>query len=183
MLKAKVSLDLGDLDALGDQLVDAIDLGVGDSTDRGFQRSQELVTQQSFDEGTLLKSGHILKPGQLERIIEYAALQALYVEYGATYKDKMPPLEVIYKWVRRHQLTAKNPAALAGIKRWLKKKGIIQSTKTRDADYWAIAFYIAKDIQEHGLEPRPFMRPAAEEIKAHLEEDVQKRIEQAFPHH
>lgn len=179
MITAKITIKLEGLEELTDELLDAIDLGIGDSTDRGFQRSQELVTAQSFDQGTLLRSGHILKPHDLERVISYEALHAIYVEFGATYTDKMPPLKVIYEWVRRHKLTPRDPGSLAGIKRWLKKEGIIGSVKTRDSDWWAIAFYIAKDIKEHGLEPRPFMRPAAEEIKAHLAEDVTARIKEA----
>lgn len=168
---------MDDLEEFGDELIDAVDQGLGDNVDRGFQRSQELITEQSFDQGALLRSGHIIKEQPLERILSYEALHAIIIEFGATYTDKMPPLKVIYEWVRRHQLQATNPAALAGIKRWLRKQGIIKSVKSRDSDYWAIAFYIAKDIQKHGLEPRPYMRPAAEEMEAHLVEDVTKRVE------
>jgi len=176
MITSKITVKLEGLEELTDTLLDAIDLGIGDSTDRGFQLSQELVTKQSFDRGTLLQSGHITKPRELERIISYDALHAIYVEFGATYTDKMPPLKVIYEWVRRHKLTPRDPESLTGIKRWMLKKGIIGSVKTRDSDWWAIAFYIAKDIKAHSLEPRPFMRPAAEEIKAHLAEDVTARL-------
>lgn len=63
----------------------------------------------------------------------------------------------------------------------MRKQGIIvKSVKTKESDWWAIAFFIAKDIQEHGLEPRPFMRPAAKEMEAHLVDNVTKRIEKAF---
>jgi len=177
MIKAKVKLDLSGLTGLDERLIKATDEGLGDNADRGFQLSQELVTEQSFDQGTLLQSGHVTKPGELQRLIGYEALHAIFVEFGATYTDKMPPLKVIYEWVRRHQLVARNPEALGGIKSWLRKQGIIKSVKSKDSDYWAIAFFVAKDIKEHGLDPRPFMRPAAEIMEENLAEDVQKRID------
>jgi hypothetical protein len=177
MIKATVKLDRPKTDIEGD-LLKALSRGFDDNIDRGFQRSQELILKQSFDEGILLRSGHIIKTGELERVISYEALHALFVEFGATYTDKMPPLQVIYEWVRRKKLQSKNPESLNKIKSWLKKEGIIESVKTKDSDYWAMAFYIAKDIKEHGLEPRPFMRPAVEEMKAHIEGDVGKRIKE-----
>jgi len=179
LITAKISVKLEGLEDLTDELLDAVDQGIEDATDRGFQLSQEFVTRQSFDRGVLLQSGHVLNLRPLERIIEYDALHAIYVEWGATYTDKMPPLKVIYEWVRRHKLVPRDRESLKGIKRWLLKKGIISSTKTRDSDWWAIAFYIAKDIKEHGLEPRPYMRPAAEDIKAHLADDVTARLKEA----
>lgn len=177
MMKATVKLDILKADIKGD-LLEAVDKGMADNTDRGFQRSQELITKQSFDEGTLLKSGHVVKIDKLEYIIEYEALHALFVEFGATYTDKMPPLRVIYEWVRRKKLQPKNRNALKPIKSWLKKQGLISSVKTKDSDYWAMAFYIAKDIQKHGLVARPYLRPGAEEMKAHMEADVSKRIKE-----
>ena len=177
MIKASVKLDITKEDIEGDML-QAVSRGFDDNVDRGFQRSQELITQQSFDEGTLLKSGHILKTKELERVISYEALHALYIEFGATYTDKMPPLAIIYEWVRRKKLQPKNREALQPIKSWLKKQGLISSTKTKDSDYWALAFYIAKDIKEHGLEARPFARPMAAEMEAHIEGDVRKRIKE-----
>ena len=101
-----------------------------------------------------------------------------YIEFGATYTDKMPPLQVIYEWVRRKKLQPRNREALQPIKSWLKKQGLITSTKTKDSDYYAMAFYIAKDIKEHGLEARPFARPMAAEMEAHIEGDVRKRIKE-----
>ena len=177
MIKASIKLDITKEDIEGNML-QAVSRGFDDNVDRGFQRSQELITQQSFDEGTLLKSGHIIKTGELERVIAYEALHALYIEFGATYTDKMPPLQVIYEWVRRKKLQPGNREALQPIKSWLKKQGLISSTKTKDSDYWAMAFHIAKDIKEHGLEARPFARPMAAEMEAHIESDVRKRIKE-----
>ena len=177
MIKASVKLDIAKEDIEGD-ILQAVSRGFDDNADRGFQRSQELITQQSFDEGTLLRSGHIIKTGELERVITYEALHALYIEFGATYTDKMPPLQVIYEWVRRKKLQPRNREALQPIKSWLKKQGLISSTKTKDSDYWAMAFHIAKDIKEHGLEARPFARPMAAEMEVHIEGDVRKRIKE-----
>ena len=176
MIKASVKLDITKEDIEGDML-QAVSRGFDDNVDRGFQRSQELITQQSFDEGTLLKSGHILKTKELERVISYEALHALYIEFGATYTDKMPPLAIIYEWVRRKKLQPKNREALQPIKSWLKKQGLISSTKTKDSDYYAMAFFIAKDIKEHGLEARPFLRPAIEVQKQYIEKDIKKQID------
>lgn len=117
MLETKVSLRMDDLEELSNELLDAIDQGLGDNVDRGFQCSQELISEQSFDQGVLLRSGYITKKQPLERFLSYDALHALIIAFGATYKDKMPPLQVIYEWVRRHQLQATNPEALIGIKR------------------------------------------------------------------
>ena len=177
MIKATVKLDILE-ENIEAGLLGAVDKAFGDNADRGFQRSQELITQQSFDEGTLLRSGHIIKTGELERVIVYEALHALYIECGATYTDKMPPLQVIYEWVRRKKLQPRNREALQPIKSWLKKQGLISSTKTKDSDYYAMAFFIAKDIKAHGLEARPFARPMAAEMEQHIEGDVRKRIKE-----
>ena len=177
MIKATVSLDISEENIEAD-LLGAVDKAFGDNADRGFQRSQELIVKQSFDEGTLLRSGHIIKTKELERVITYEALHALYIEFGATYTDKMPPLAIIYEWVRRKKLQPRNREALQPIKSWLKKQGLISSTKTKDSDYYAMAFFIAKDIKEHGLEARPFARPMAAEMEAHIEGDVRKRIKE-----
>ena len=179
MIKAIVTLDISKED-IEDDLLKAVSKAFDDNADRGFQRSQELILKQSFDEGTLLKSGHIIKTGELERMIIYEALHSLYIEFGAIYTDKMPPLQVIYEWVRRKKLQPKNREALQPIKSWLKKQGLITSTKTKDSDYWAMAFHIAKDIKEHGLEARPFARPMAAEMEAHIEGDVRKRLKEVL---
>ena len=178
MIKASIKLDISKEDIEGN-LLKALSKGLGDNCDRGFLLSQELILKQSFDIGTLLHScGGPKKISDLEYIIDYRALHAVMIEFGATYTDKMPPLQVIYEWVRRKKLQPRNREALQSIKSWLKKQGLISSIKTKDSDYWAMAFYIAKDIKEHGLEARPFARPMAAEMEAHIEGDVSKRIKE-----
>lgn len=159
------------------ELLEAIRRGMADTVDRGFQLSQELVTEQAFDQGVLLRSGHIVKLDELSYEIVYEAEHAAPVEFGANYTDKMPPLKVIHDWLRRRGAKPQNPEALGPIKGWLRKKGVIESVKGADADLWALAFFVAKDIKERGLTARPFMRPAAENMKQHAEKDVCKYVD------
>jgi len=176
MLKANVTADIR-TDKIHKKLLDAIKSGMEDNIDRGFQLSQELITKQAFDQGVLLRSGHIVKIDELTYEIIYEAEHAAPIEFGANYTDKMPPLKVIHDWLRRQGARPANPEALKPIKGWLRKQGIIESVKGADADLWALAFYVAKDIKEHGLTARPFMRPAAEEMKQHAEKDARKHMD------
>lgn len=152
MIKATAKLDILEEDIEGN-LLRAVSRGFNDNVDRGFQRSQELILKQSFDEGTLLRSGHIIKTGELERVISYEALHAIYTEFGKESSDKLPPFDAIFGWVQRKK---------------------IGKPKERQRITWAIM----QEIKKHGLTPRPFLRPGAEEMKAHIEGDVRKRIKE-----
>ena len=152
MIKATVKLDISKENIEAD-LLGAVDKAFGDNADRGFQLSQELILKQSFDEGTLLRSGHIIKTGELERVISYEAIHALYIEFGREPSDKLPPFDAIFGWVQRKK---------------------IGKPKERQRITWAIM----QDIKKHGLEARPFARPMAAELEAHIEGDVRNRIKE-----
>ena len=151
MIKATVSLDISKENIEAD-LLGAVDKAFGDNADRGFQRSQELIVKQSFDEGTLLRSGHIIKTKELERVLSYEAQHALYTEFGREPSDKLPPFDAIFGWVQRKK---------------------IGKPKERQRITWAIM----QDIKKHGLTPRPFLRPAIEVQKQYIEKDIKNQVD------
>lgn len=142
---------------------------IEDAVKEGFKSSQNLILKQSFDQGVLLRSGKMIKLNDLSWMIRYDAEHALAVEFGAEYTDKMPPLKQIHDWIKRKKIQPKNPESFGGIKAWMLKKGIINEVKSKDSDIWAMAFFVARDIKDHGLEARPYLRPAIEDLKRYVE--------------
>lgn len=103
-----------------------------------FSRSQEILMKQSFDSGFLLRSG---KPpfweGPDHLAIEYDAPYALFIEYGT---DPHP--------MSGHKLVG-----------WVRRKLGIKGDHAMK-----VAWAIANKIRKHGTDPKPFLRPAINEI-------------------
>jgi hypothetical protein len=120
-----------------DAILAAIDKKLDEIASNIFATSQEQIVQKGIiDEGTLLKSGNINREF-LQKTIIYSAPYSDSIEFGRL-PGSMPPVEMIKAWVLR--------------------KGI--STDEKEAQ--RIAWAIATDIKEYGLDPRPFMSPAVE---------------------
>lgn len=122
------------------QLLKMIDSMLDEIADEIFTKSQELIVSKNIiDEGTLLKSGNIIRQ-PLNKEIVYGVPYAEEIEFGRT-PGTLPPLNAIEDWVRRKRLVPNERAV---------KK---------------FAYNIAKHIEEQGKEPRPFLTPAVENVK------------------
>lgn len=108
--------------------------------DRIFELSQDnLIRQGKVDTGTLLKSGNVNKEF-LEKTITYSAPYADIIEYGRN-PGQIPYSKWLHKWVRR-------------------KLGI-----RNEAEIKRVAFAIAKSIEQRGIMPSPYIRPAFEKAR------------------
>lgn len=87
---------------------------------------QSLKDQQVSNTG---ESGNLRYEINVTGIKVYAVYYLYVLQEGANYKDKMPPVEAILKWV--------NDKGIGG------------------SDPESVAFAVAKSIQRHGLKPHP----------------------------
>lgn len=108
-----------------------------------FSKSQEnIINNESVDEGTLLKSGSFKIIGR-EGLINYNAPQSVPVELGSN------PHPV-------------SPSVLEG---WVRRKLAVQDPKEAKR----ISFAIANTIKKVGVAPKPFMLPALLSVKESVE--------------
>ena len=115
-----------------------------------FMISQDQVPR---DEATLAKSAEPILREHLRKEVVYRALHARFVEYGTDPREKLPPVDVIERWVIR--------------------KGIERKGKASRQAAWGIA----KFIQQHGTEPHPYLRPAVNEGLVRMKEFVKDEVE------
>lgn len=103
--------------------------------DRVFELSQQkLVEGGKIDTGTMFKTANIERE-YLKKSIVYPANYAEFIEFGRL-PGSMPPVEPLAKWCRRKlRIPAKESKAVA----------------------WAIA----KAIEERGIAPFPFLEQSA----------------------
>lgn len=81
-------------------LKEGISEALRDAADSGFERSQELIAQQSVDTGRLLQSGvppKLMADGSIQW--GYLAPYSRYVEFGT--EPHYPPIEPLKGWARR----------------------------------------------------------------------------------
>jgi hypothetical protein len=148
MLKAKIQKTNNILEA-AKKIEEGVDRSLDSLIDFIFMRSQQLVPK---DEGTLKTSAKPVLKEHLRKEVVYRALHARFVEFGTDPREKMPPVEVIERWVIR--------------------KGIERKGKASRQAAWAIA----KFIQKRGTEPHPYLRPAANEAMVRMKEFVKDEV-------
>ena len=129
----KLSVSDKDINKIADAILDKV-------ADKIFSDSQRNIIDKSItDEGTLLKSGNVVRE-PLKKTIVYSAPYADSVEFGRN-PGSFPPIQPLIGWVMR-------------------KMGVRDVKRAR-----SIAFAIANDIKKRGLMPRPFLGPAIENAK------------------
>ncbi len=148
MLKATITKKNGILEA-AKKIEDGTDTAMDKLIDFIFMRSQQLVSK---DEGTLQKSAEPVLKEHLRKEVIYRALHAKFIEFGTDPRERMPPVDVIERWVVR--------------------KGIERKGKASRQAAWAIA----KFIQKRGTEPRPYLRPAVNEAMVRMKEFVSDEV-------
>ena len=92
-----------------------------------------------------------------------------YIEYGRR-PGKMPPLDVIEKWIKVKQILPRPLTLKSG-------KTVIPSVKQ-------LSFLIARSIGKRGIQPRPFFKQSFEEVKreylAKIEEAIIQDIKESL---
>ena len=92
-----------------------------------------------------------------------------YIEYGRR-PGKMPPLDVIEKWIKVKQILPRPLTLKSG-------KTVIPSVKQ-------LSFLIARSIGKRGIQPRPFFKQSFEEVKreylAKIEEAIIQDIKKSL---
>lgn len=123
------------------ELGNVIDSVMDDVADFILANSQEnIVNKGIVDEGTLLKSGNIIR-NYLNKQVVYSVPYADTIEYGRT-PGSMPPVQPIKGWIRR-------------------KLGVNDEKQIN-----SIAWAIAMDIKKNGLQPRPYLQPAIDSARS-----------------
>jgi hypothetical protein len=108
--------------------------------DKIFSDSQRnIVDKGVVDEGSLLKSGNVLRE-PLKKTILYNSPYADVIEFGRL-PGSFVPIQPLIGWVRR-------------------KLGVKDEKKAR-----SIAYAIANDIKKRGTKPRPYIGPAIENAR------------------
>lgn len=117
------------------QILEEMDQEMDKIVDQAFFWSQQfLIDQGKIDTGLLLKSANISR-SFLNKEIIYPAVYADVTEFGRT-AGSFPPVDPIQKWVKR-------------------KLGVRNEKEARSA-----AFAIARTIEQRGMQPAPYLRPA-----------------------
>ena len=84
-----------------------------------------------------------------------------YIEYGRR-PGKMPPLDVIEKWIKVKQIIPHSMTLKSG-------KTVIPSVKQ-------LSFLIARSIGQRGIQPRPFFKKSFEEAKREFLHIIEKAV-------
>ena len=125
------------------ELETVLDHYLDDLADAIFARSQENIVKAGMtDKGTLLVTANINR-NYLNKEIVYPVEYAVWLEWGT-----LP-----------HAVSAKGRQNIA---EWAQRKLGLSEKESQSA-----AWGICQKIRRHGQEPRPFLRPAVDEIVLH----------------
>jgi hypothetical protein len=118
------------------ELLQIIDEYLDDFADAVIEKaSQNLVDMNKIDRGLLLKSGDVNR-AFLDKEIVFGVPYADAVEFGQE-PGSMPPPQSLEKWIRR-------------------KLGVTNPKEIRQ-----VSFAIAQKIKQKGIQPAPYLFPAA----------------------
>lgn len=85
-----------------------------------------------------------------------------YIEYGRRAGAKMPPLDVIEKWINVRQIIPHSMTLKSG-------KTVLPSVKQ-------LSFLIARKISRDGIRPRPFFKQSFESAKREFLHKIEEAI-------
>lgn len=132
------------------------------------QAKANLKNNGSLASGLLRNSGRTVVQPDNTVDAGFYARYAEFVEYGRK-SGKMPPVDVIYQWVKRKGRT-RNSAL---------KAAAAFTHKSEDALARQAAWAIAKDIAKKGTRPHPFLKPAYDQYRAQIGQFMQNKIDLA----
>jgi hypothetical protein len=109
---------------------------------------------------------------------------AYWVENGRK-SGKIPPVDVIYGWIKKKKLTPteRKEAARAynkEVKSTVQRRKRLRLFKKKMSDEerarWQMAWAIAQSIGEKGTKPHPFLKPAYDEYRTQIAQFMQQKI-------
>ena len=113
-----------------------------------------------------IKAGNIEVKGETLELAIYAKPYYEYIDKGAKYTSKGPPIDVIEKWIKKekgkHTLKAKPK-----LKREKARAKLNQQQNDR-----GLAIYISGQIKKNGLKPTHFWSKALDKLKIALPEQI-----------
>lgn len=129
-------------------------------------KAQDLLKANgSIASGLLRNSGRtVVQPDNTVDAGFYAGY-AYWVEYGRK-SGGMPPVDVIYQWVKRKG-RVKNSAL---------KSATVFTGKSQDELARSAAWAIAKSIKRQGTKPHPFLKPAYDQYRTQIAQFMQTKI-------
>jgi hypothetical protein len=83
------------------------------------------------------------------------------VEFGRRAGGKMPPVDALMGWVRRHMSPRAAPARAGRARN--------RAWASREAELRSTAFAVARAIKRRGIDPQPYMRPAYNQNRTRIE--------------
>lgn len=126
---------------------------------------KDKLAQQNYTEGELFKTikleGIKYKNGIFNIEINIADYWK-YIEYGRRAGAKMPPVNVIEKWITKKNIIPRPITLKSG-------KQVIPTTKS-------LAFVIARSIGIKGIKPRPYLNDSLNEIRLNLIDKLKDSI-------
>lgn len=126
---------------------------------------KDKLAEQNYTEGELFKTikleGIKYKNGIFNIEINIADYWK-YIEYGRRAGAKMPPINVIEKWITKKNIIPRPITLKSG-------KQVIPTTKS-------LAFVIARSIGIKGIKPRPYLNDSLNEIRLNLIDKLKDSI-------
>jgi hypothetical protein len=126
---------------------------------------KDKLAQQDYTEGELFKTikleGIKYRNGIFNIEINIADYWK-YIEYGRRAGAKMPPVNVIEKWITKKNIIPRPITLKSG-------KQVIPTTKS-------LAFVIARSIGIKGIKPRPYLNDSLDEIRLNLIDKLKDSI-------
>ena len=99
-----------------------------------------------------------------------------YVEYGRK-AGKFPPLSSIEEWIKVKGIQPMTYTQ-ASVKRWTQHKGVIRRNDGRIPSIKSLAYLIGRKIKEEGIQPRPILTTAIDEVYRRFDEAINEAVTQ-----
>lgn len=97
-----------------------------------------------------------------------------YVEYGRR-AGKFPPLDSIEQWIKVKGIQPMTRTQ-ASVKRWTQHRGSIRRNDGSVPSIRSLAYLIGRKIAEEGVQPRPILTTAIDEVYKRFEEALENAI-------
>lgn len=97
-----------------------------------------------------------------------------YIEYGRK-AGKFPPLQSIEEWIKVKGIQPMTRTQ-ASVKRWTQHRGRIRRNDGRIPSIKSLAYLIGRKIAEEGIQPRPILTTAIDDVYQRFEEAIDEAV-------
>lgn len=99
-----------------------------------------------------------------------------YVEYGRK-AGKFPPLDSIERWIKVKGIQPMTRTQ-ASVKRWTQHRGSIRKNDRSIPSIKSLAYLIGRKIATEGIQPRPILATALDEVFSRFDEALNEAVTQ-----